>query len=301
MKPLINTLYLCVILSVSHSSLALADKWHPEVKTIRVNNYEMSYVERGRGTPLILVHGTLSDYRTWLPLLNEFGESNRTIAVSLRHYYPEQWNGKGTDLSLQQHADDLAVLIQTLHIGPVILLGHSRGGAVALLMTRRHPELVQKLILADPTPLTTMWATHPDVQATVANRNTKLRKVMDYYQQGDMESGLHVFVNYIAGPTAWKNTSAERRKELRSNGWTLISLLRDINTPFNCRDAGDISAPVLLITGEYSAPLYGYMHSSLQSCLKQSDIATISDAGHMMFHANPTAFVFEVEYFISPN
>ncbi|MFO7604476.1 MAG: hypothetical protein R6X06_11780, partial [Gammaproteobacteria bacterium] len=66
--------------------LLSADELQPEVNVMRVNNYEMSYVEHGSGAPLVLVHGALSDYRTWLPLLKEFGEGNRTIAVSLRHY-----------------------------------------------------------------------------------------------------------------------------------------------------------------------------------------------------------------------
>jgi pimeloyl-ACP methyl ester carboxylesterase len=233
-------------------------------------------------------------------LLNELSGSNRTIAVSLRHYYPEQWDGKGSDLSLQQHADDLVAFIDALHIGPVNLLGHSRGGAVALLVASAHPELVRGLILADPAPLMSMLAKRPDIHAQANLHKTKLREVMKYYQQGDTEEGLQVYVNYIAGPTAWQNTSEAVRNVLRSNVWTQTSQLRDIETPFTCIDAGNITAPVLLITGERSAPLYGFMHAALQPCLKQVSYATIADAGHLMFRANPTAFVFEVVDFISP-
>lgn len=278
----------------------VADESQPEVKTLRVNNYDMSYVERGSGEPLILVHGSLSDYRTWLPLLNELSETNHVIAVSLRHHYPEKWDGKSNNHSLRQHADDLAAFIQTSGIGPVNLLGHSRGGSVALLMASKHPELVLKLILADPSPLTTMLPKRTDIQAEAGIRKAKLHEVIKYYQHGDSESGLKVFVNYIAGPTAWENTSEARRNTLRSNSWTQISQVHDIDTPFTCNDANNISAPVLLLTGERSAALYGYMHSALQACQMQISNASISDAGHMMFQANPTAFVFEVQDFISP-
>jgi esterase len=292
-------MFLFVIINFfSYSSLVAADELRPEVKTLQVNNYDMSYVERGSGPPLILVHGSLSDYRTWLPLLEEFSETNRTIAVSLRHYYPEQWDGKGNDLTLLQHADDMAAFIQALHTGPVSFLGHSRGGAVALIMASQHPELVSRLILSDPSALSSMLANRPAVQADANKRKTKLEEVMKYYQQGDTENGLKVFVNYVAGPSAWEKTSETRRNRLRSNSWTQISLLRDIDTPFSCNDAGNISAPVLLMTGEHSSPLYGYMHSALQACLKQVSHVVISDAGHMMFAANPTIFVFEVQDFI---
>jgi len=285
----------------SHATLTVAEEWQPEIKTVRVNNYDMSYVERGGGSPLILVHGALSDYRTWLPLMAELSETNRTIAVSLRHYYPEQWDGKGNDLSLQQHADDMAAFIQALYIGPVDLLGHSRGGTVALLLASQHPELIQSLVLADPAPLTTMLSKFPEIQSDMNIRKTKLQEVMKYYQQGDTEGGLKLFVNYIAGPAAWNKTSETRRNTLRSNTWTLTSHLRDTETPFDCSNTGKITAPVLLITGERSAPLYGNMHSALNPCLKRVDNAIIADAGHMMFSANPTAFVFEVQEFIAPH
>jgi pimeloyl-ACP methyl ester carboxylesterase len=268
------------------------------VKILHVNNYDMSYVERGSGVPLILIHGSLSDYRTWLPLLGELSETNRTIAVSLRHYYPEQWNGKGDDLSMQQHADDMVSFIQKLKLGPVDLLGHSRGGAVALLVASQHPELVHKLVLADPAPLNVMLANNVNAQNDLLIRKTKLHEVMLHYQHGDSDGGLEVFVNYIAGKTAWDNTPETRRATLRANTWTQTSQLHDFETPFDCSNAGKITAPVLLITGEYSAPLYGYMHSALKPCLKQVDNAIISDAGHQMFSVSPSVFVFEVQEFI---
>ena len=117
LKHLIPSIFAAAI-SISCSPVLLADGIQPEVKTLRVNNYDMSYVESGKGAPLVLVHGALNDYRNWLPLLKEFGDSNRTIAVSLRHYYPERWDGKGSDLSLQQHADDLVAFIRALDTGP---------------------------------------------------------------------------------------------------------------------------------------------------------------------------------------
>lgn len=269
-----------------------------KIKTLEVNDYKMSYIEKGQGEPLILVHGALSDYRTWSRLLSELSENNRTIAVSLRHYYPEKWNGKGNDLSLQQHADDLAAFIQALNLGPVNLLGHSRGGAVALLTASKNPTLIRRLILADPSPLTQMLEKSPEIQALSNSRKTNLQNMMDFFNKGDTDGGLELFVNHIAGPNAWTRTSEVRRNSLRDNAWTQISILKDIETPFTCQNAAALSMPLLLITGDASAPLYGHMNAALNKCLTSSNIAIISDAGHMMFNANPTAFIFEVQDFI---
>jgi len=277
-----------------------ADQWQPEVKTVRVNNYDMSYVERGKGKPLILVHGGLSDYRTWLPLMAELGETNQTIAVSLRHYYPERWNGKGNDLSIQQHADDLAAFIKAKQLGPVELLGHSRGGLVSMLVANQHPELVDKLVLADPTPLKSMLSENPRAKNYMEKREAVMKQTVSYYQKGNPDAGLKLFAEYIAGPGAWEKTSDTRKGTLRDNSWTQLSHLQDLDTPFRCNNAKSISSPVLLITGERSAPIYSFMNSALQSCFKKANSALIADAGHMMFSANPTAFVFEVQEFISP-
>jgi len=279
---------------------SLADEWIPKVKTVRVNGYDMAYVESGKGAPLILVHGGLSDYRTWLPVMPTLGETNRTIAVSLRHYYPENWRGGDNDLTIQQHADDLAEFIKVMKLGPVNLLGHARGGIVAMLVASKHPELVSKLVLAEPEPLKAMLDDTPRTQKLLAERDAIMKQTVEHYQKGDPEGGLKLFVEYIAGPGAWDATSDTRRRTLRDNSWTQLSHLSDIETPFHCNNASKISSPVLLIGGDRSAPLYGQMNSAVQSCVKKANTAMIGDSGHIMYSNNPTAFAFEVQEFIAP-
>ena len=121
---------LIFIVTLIHCSVAFAAKWQPDVKTVVVNNYAMSYVERGHGKPLVLVHGVLSDYRTWLPLMKELSETSRVIAVSLRHFYPEHWKGRDDDFSLQQHADDVYQNAQAESGGFIGPLARWRGRVV---------------------------------------------------------------------------------------------------------------------------------------------------------------------------
>src|ERR1700758_4119645 len=78
----------------------------PGVKTLHVNGYPMAYVEHGAGVPVMLVHGTNGDYRSFAPQMAPLGARYRAIAVSLRHYYPEPWDGEG-EFSARQHGEDV--------------------------------------------------------------------------------------------------------------------------------------------------------------------------------------------------
>jgi pimeloyl-ACP methyl ester carboxylesterase len=71
------------------------------------------------------------------------------VLISLRHYYPERWDGVGTDFSIEQHAQDVAALIKKLNLGKVHLVGHSRGGAVVIEVAKLNPEVIRTLVLPD--------------------------------------------------------------------------------------------------------------------------------------------------------
>lgn len=261
-----------------------------DVKVQPVNGYEMAYVERGQGVPLVLVHGTLGDLRNWEQITPSLSGRYRTIAVSLRHAYPEHWDGRGDDASLSQHAADLAAFIRALRVGPVHLLGHSRGGAVILLTASAHPELVRSVILADPAPLVPLLPKRREVQDAEDQRTTMARSMMERFRQGDVDGGAALWVNGVGGPGAWDAASEASRNVWRANAWTAKSLADDDRQPFRCSDAAKIEAPVLLITGDKSPSIYGYMQESLRPCLRQVKNAVIPNAGHGMFRSNPKAF-----------
>src|ERR1043166_8768081 len=71
------------------------------VAAVTVNGYPMAYSECGGGEPVVLVHGSLSDYRYWTPQFASPPPGFRLIAVSLRHFYPEPWDGHADDFPLQ--------------------------------------------------------------------------------------------------------------------------------------------------------------------------------------------------------
>src|SRR6266481_1133560 len=88
------------------------------MQTLRVNGYDMAYLEVGQGPPLLCVHGSLCDFRIWSAVLGPLSKQHRVIAVSLRHFFPDRWDGRGDTYSIEQHVDDLIAFIERLDTKP---------------------------------------------------------------------------------------------------------------------------------------------------------------------------------------
>ncbi len=116
----------------------------------RVNGYDLAYIEVGEGPPLVCVHGTLGDFRVWSPVLGPLSRRHRVISLSLRHFFPEHWDGAGADYTIAQHVADIIAFIEASGAGPVDLMGHSRGGHLAFRVAQQRPDLLRRLVLAEP-------------------------------------------------------------------------------------------------------------------------------------------------------
>jgi hypothetical protein len=70
---------------VSWNDLFLQPSLHEcPMQTLRVNGYDMAYLEVGQGAPLVCVHGSLCDFRVWSAVLGPLTRKHRVIAVSLQ-------------------------------------------------------------------------------------------------------------------------------------------------------------------------------------------------------------------------
>ena len=272
-----------------------------KLKTILVNDYEIAYTESGKGIPLVLVHGSLGDYRSLEITADFFSKRYRTIVLSLPHSYPELWNGEGDGVSILQHADDLAAFVKKISPGPVHILGHSRGGAVVLKTIFAHPKLFYSAVLADPAPFNTLLGTESSVMDAMNKRAAVVKKAVDLMQQGELDKGLEMFSDSMTIPGAWKKLPEAVRQIRRDNAWSLKGLIKDARVSFTCKDAKNIDIPILLVTGENSPRIYGLMHAALENCLKNHQKAIVPNASHGMYNDNPRKFNTFVMAFLNHN
>lgn len=113
----------------------------------QVNGLRMYYEIYGQGKPIVLIHGGGSTIETSfgriIPLL---AKRRQVIGVELQAH--GHTSDRNTDLSFQQDADDVASLLDRLKIPKADFLGFSNGGHTLIEVALRHPEKVNKLILA---------------------------------------------------------------------------------------------------------------------------------------------------------
>jgi len=113
----------------------------------QVNGLKMYYEIHGTGTPLVLIHGGGSTiYTTFGNILPELAKHHQIIAVEMQAHGHTQDIDR--PLSFEQDADDVAALLQQLHISKASVFGFSNGASTAMQIGIRHPDLVEKLVLA---------------------------------------------------------------------------------------------------------------------------------------------------------
>ncbi|HKJ39689.1 MAG TPA: alpha/beta hydrolase, partial [Anaerolineales bacterium] len=124
------------------------------MEKIEINGIELAYERRGKGTPLVLLHGFPLDHIIWDEIIPLLENSFDLIVPDLRGF------GESTTMdspyTMDDHATDIAGLLDHLGVDKTAIAGHSMGGYVALAFARLYPErmsglgLVSSQVLADP-------------------------------------------------------------------------------------------------------------------------------------------------------
>jgi pimeloyl-ACP methyl ester carboxylesterase len=115
------------------------------MSTIAVDGVTIHYETAGRGpTTLCLVHGSGGSSAVWSHQLEGLADVARVVALDLPGH------GRSSGEGASRIDDAVAVVrafVQRLGLGPVVLGGHSMGGAVAQGLALAHPDLLAGLVL----------------------------------------------------------------------------------------------------------------------------------------------------------
>jgi esterase len=259
------------------------------MQTLPVNGYDMAYLEVGEGQPLVCVHGTLGDFRTWSSVYGPLSKQRRVISVSLRHFFPEHWNGVGNDYLMTQHVADVIGFIEQLDKKPVDLMGHSRGGHIAFRVAQQRPDLLRKIVLAEPGGELDQ-SLDPAAAPNPSQRAARFAVSAGKITAGDIDGGLTSFFDAIEGEGAWARLPAAPRQQLRDNVYTLIGQLGENRQPYTRQQAESIRTPTLFIGGANTRGSLPHVLHTLAAHIANSKTVMIPNTTHPMFEQAPRRY-----------
>jgi len=230
---------------------------------------------------LLLIHGSLCDYRYWRWQLPVLSQQYTVIAPSLPGYWPEALDREDSSFSIERHSATMTALIR--HIGegqPVHVLGHSRGAHVALNIALGAPALTRSLTLADPgfgfDGESGGMAVHAEAVALLA--------------RDDVEQALSVFVDTVNGPGTWRQMVSWFKAMVRDNAKTLLSQVNEPHASVDANRLAELDTKTLLVGGANSPARYHSRIDTLAQVLPHATRLSIPLASHGMNLANPKAF-----------
>jgi len=261
-------------------------------KVVEVNGTQLHYFEFGEGEPVVFVHGTVGDYRTWGYQFESFSERYRAISYSRRYHYPNTWNGDGRDYCTRVHAADLAGLLTSLRTAPAHLIGQSVGASIAAYCACHYPEVVRSLVVVEPT--FPAWLLElEDGQASFEEFTLQVRQpAAAAMMAGDAEESIRIFCDGVLGQGTFASLSPEMRAVMLDNAPELKLEFEatELISPFTFDDARRIVAPTLSIEAGASPRYRTVIARKFAECVPSAERVLAEGSPHAVHFMSPAKF-----------
>ena len=268
---------LLLVLLVLSQGLASA-----QTRTLNVGagasiNYEVS----GRGPTVVFIHGWSHNISVWDDQVPAFKTRYQVVRYDSRGF------GRSTgfaDESTEPH--DLLVLLEALHVRRAFIVGHSRGGSVALRFANAYPNRVEGLVLYGAFP--EGFPAPPEVGQLFASFPSIAK------QHGLDSVGKLVLGSPIAWVPPGRNDITDRYRRL----WTAYSG-KDLLDPHpesgrvpavRISGLANIKVPTLVIIGDHEAPFIAAAADTLARRIPGAKKVLLPNAGHGAHFAQPSSF-----------
>ena len=253
--------------------------------TAHVNGAELYYEERGRGAPILLIHGNGDVFWGEEPL-EELAGSYRVIAYH-RRGFSRSPHPPAQDLHV--HAEDAAALLAALDASPATVVGWSAGGVVALDLAASHPELVSSLVLAEA-------SLHLRRRPTASLLRFAVKMEFHRRLRGDQGAAAATLyrwaLGYRTGGNAFDRFPQAWRSDMMDNAPTVVVESDQASGEhLSGERIATICCPVLCLLGELSDPTFVRSTGYLTKLLPHARVRHVSGAAHAIHFDKSTEFV----------
>jgi len=168
-----SLLLLTVVLLCAGLPSPLHAEFKPEIKYAQVGDVKLAYYTRGEGEPLLMINGFMSSMSLWDPLMIEELAKQHQLILFDNRGVGLSTDTKENNTTIPQMADDAAGLLKALGIKKANILAYSMGARIGQQFLIRHPDMVDKAVLAAANP----GGSHedpaaPDIEGKLNNPDT---------------------------------------------------------------------------------------------------------------------------------
>jgi pimeloyl-ACP methyl ester carboxylesterase len=263
---------------------------------------ELNFVRVGSGPTLIFIHGAMGDFRAWIPQWVTFIQRFDCISYSRRYSYPNSNELNDRSHSALVDAEDLEQLMDSLDIEKAILVGSSYGGFTALATALRIPERIRALVAVEA-PMMRYAERNPETAEVVrAFREASADPARVAFEAGDDLTGVMTLTGGIAGqaPDSIPQHVLQRRMENARAARSLA--ISDDEFPWlEPDDLASLPMPVLLISGNDTAPIHAAIFSEVCKAMPKARVRIVEGSGHSVSQMQPEIFNSEVLEFLKDN
>jgi 3-oxoadipate enol-lactonase len=245
-----------------------------------LNSIKLSTADAGHGLPLVFLHGFPLSRGAWQKQIDAFRSSYRVIAPDLRGFGDSDTQPGPT--SMAQYATDVHALLAQLTTGPVVLIGHSMGGYVALAFARQFPDMLRGLVLVST-------KAGQDTAEGAAGRRATAEKVR--------AEGVRVVVEAMAPKMiAAGNQDARMAEHVRgfmassTPAGVIGALLGMAERPDATALLAQIVVPTMVITGADDTLIPPAESEQLAQAIRGAQLNVIPHAGHLVAFEQPDEF-----------
>jgi pimeloyl-ACP methyl ester carboxylesterase len=253
----------------------------------QVGSRTIAYLDSAPGATdrrmLVLLHAFPLGASMWEPQMRSVPAGWRLLTPDLRGFGGST-DTNGESPSIDDYADDVAMLLGDLGVSRAVIGGASMGGYAAFALMRRAPHLFEGLVLADT-------KAGADSLEGRASRRAMLALVE---REGPSGVARDFGPKLLGATTRDSNASAEPtvRRLIKQHSPTAIrgAILRMMDRPDSTPMLGSISVPTLVVVGEEDELTPLAESQKLAGAIPGAELVVIPGAGHLPNLEAPAAF-----------